>query len=404
LPDGRHYLYLALSGQQANNAIYVMSLDSPETRRLLSGAEAGATYAPPGYLLFLRGTTLMAQPFDAERLELTGEPHPIAENVIFNIVPRLAGFSVSDNGVLVYRSNASANTQLTWFDRAGRPLGTVGPTADQRNHALSPDGRRVAVGRIDLDAGTRDIWLIDLERGTNTRFTSDPSNDAFPLWSPDGSRIVFSSQRETGLAAIYQKPASGTGSEELFVQANLPVIPTDWSRDGQYLLCQTSNDPKTHFDLWVLPLSGERKLIPLFQTEFNEVQGQFSPDARWVAYASNESGRLEIYVQSFPPGRGKWQISTNGGAQPQWRRDGRELFYMSGDLKLMAVEIRAAPNRFEASLPRPLFNLHIVTLPVVRNHYAVSADGQRFLVNTLVEESAPSPLTVVMNWTADLKK
>ena len=404
LPDGRHFLYLANSPQRESAGIYVGSLDSKETK-LVVNTDVSAAYAPPGYLLFMRDRTLMAQDFDADRLELRGEPFPVAEQVdrLGQGVP-FALFSVSETGVLVYRSGSSDITQLIWFDREGKQLGTVGPTAGQTTPWLSPDEKRVAFGRVDLQGGSSDIWLIELARGIPTRFTFDAASDSAPVWSPDGSRIVFSSDRD-GLPNIYQRAASGGGNDEALLKSDKMKFPTDWSADGRFILYQEQN-PRTGYDLLVLPLSGEQKPFPFLQTDFDERQGRFSPDEKWIAYTSNESGTWQVYVQSFPASGGKWQVSTNGGVQPQWRRNGKELLYLSSDRKLMALEVRANGSTFAAGVPKELFQLRLQTvgLPGPRNFYVAASDGQRFLVTSTPEEGATTPTTVVLNWTVDLKR
>ncbi len=399
LPDGRHFLYLARSTQRENSAIYAGSIDSNDSKFLVN-ADSSPAYAPPGYLLFLRERTLMAQPFDAGKLQLTGEPFPIAEQVGFNSANGRGFFAVSENGVLVYRSNVFADTQLAWFDRTGKQIAPVGTGGQITGLALSPDDRRVVVSRLDSQ-GNSDLWVI--EQARETRFTFDPANDANPVWSPDGNRIAFNSSR-SGLIDIYLKPASGAGNEELLFKSTNPKVPFDWSTDGRFIL-YGELDPKTNVDLWVLPLFGDQKSIPLLQTTFTEVQGRFSPDGRWIAYASNESGTFQVYVQSFPPSGGKWMISTNGGVQPRWRRNGKELFYLAPDKKLMVVDLKEDANKFEAGSPRALFETRVLFVGFTTvSSYEVTGDGQRFLMNTVVEESSPSPLTVVLNWTAGLKK
>jgi Tol biopolymer transport system component len=414
LPDGRHFLYVTNTRKVEDEAIYLATLDGKERKRLV-GAKQSAAYAPPaagsedGHLLFLRDRTLMAQALDAKRFELAGEPFPVAEQVDSYL--RLGFFSVSANGALAYRSVSIGNiSQLVWFDRGGKSLGALGQPADYYGGlALSPDGKRVAVGEGD-QAGS-DIWLLDVARGVHTRFTFD-TKSLRPTWSPDGTRLVFSSTRD-GSVNIYQKDSSGSGNEELLSKSGNPE---GWSPDGRYLLYIVL-DPKTNDrDLWVLPDPAgppeNHKPIPYLQTPFSEGQGRFSPDGHWIAYISNESGpaQYQIYVQSFPAGAGKFQVSTGaGGTQPRWRRDGKEIFYLAADGKLMAVETQTTP-RFEARAPKPLFDPRISRgglAPYVFYRYDVTADGTRFLVNsapTTTESSASAPITVVVNWLAALKR
>ncbi len=399
LPDGRHFLYFARSAQPENSAIYVRALDQPQAKRIIR-ADTNVAYAPPGYLLFPREETLMAQAFDAASLELMGAPFRVAEQVGRGQTSE-AFFSVSDNGVLVYQSGGTTKTQLVWVDRGGKQLGAPGPPGYYRQPALSPDEKRVAISRPDAQTGTLDVWLMDLERGISSRLTFDPANDLSPVWSPDGSRVVFASNRD-GPLNLYQKLSSGAGSEEPILKSSDRKYPSDWSLDGRFIL-YLQNSPNTQWDLWVLPLFGDRQPIPFLQTKFNERRGVFSPDARWIAYDSDESGSYQVCVQSFPPGS-KWQISSEvgssseGGSSLHWRRDGKELFFLSANGKLMAVEVKASASGVEFSVPRPLFEAHSTV------GYAVTADGQRFLLNTPVEESASAPITVVMNWTAELKR
>ena len=399
LPDGRHFLYYARSTQPESSAIYVGSLDQPQAKRIIS-VNANVAYAPPGYLLFPREGTLMAQAFDVASLELTGAPFRVAEQVGYFRLSNEAYFSVSDTGVLVYQSGGTARTQLVWVDRSGKQLGSPGPPGDYLSLALSPDEKRVAIERFDALTGTPDIWLLDLARGISSRFTSDPAYDDYPVWSPDGSRIVFASNRD-GAWNLYQKLSSGAGSEEALLKSSDQKRPNDWSLDGRFILYQQLS-PDTQWDLWVLPLFGDRQPIPFLQTKFNEQRGVFSPDARWIAYESDDSGSFQVCVRSFPPSGGKSQISSEGGRWPRLRRDGKELFYLAANGKLMAVEVKANASGFEFSVPKPLFEAHTVTRLFAS--YAVTADGQRFLLNTPVEESAAAPITVVLNWAAEVKR
>jgi serine/threonine protein kinase len=394
LPDGRHYLYLS---RQEKSGIYVGSLDSKETRRIVD-TDFNAAYAPRGDLLFVREGALMAQPFDAGKLELTGEPSRVAQQVRLS-TDLNSHFTGSENGVLVYQSgDEMADSQLAWHDRAGKQISTVGPAGNYSSIWLSPDQNGVAIVREEKSIDN--IWLIDIARNAPTRFTFVPAFDVNPIWSPDGSRIVFGSTRN-GQEDLYVKPASGRGDEELLLKTSSPKFPTDWSSDGKLLLYMETN-ARGKYDIWKLPLEGDRTPKPFLQDDYNKFDANFSPDGKWIAYSSDESGQQQIYVQPFPGGGGKYQVSIAGGGNPRWRRDGKELFYISADRKLVAVEVKAG-STFAAGATKPLFDIHVKGfLPTVSN-YAVSRDGQRFLTNDFAETSAP-PITVVLNWTADLKR
>ncbi len=397
LPDGRHFLYLAFGQKTEDNTYRIGSLDSKESKAV-APAQSLLTYAPPGYLLFVRDNTLVAQRFDASALKTTGEPVPLADHVGATGLG-LASFSTSRNGILAYRSG-QAGSRLVWVDRSGKELSTLGEPGDYGGTMLSPAGDRLALEMNDPRSGKGDIWLRDLARGVTSRFTFDASANEFqPIWSPDGGTIVFSSDRG-GTFDLYQKAVSGGGEEKLLLQSDEMKFACDWSRDGKYIVYQ-SRGKKTLWDIWILPTFGDRKPIPVLQTPFSEFRPTLSPDGRWLAYQSNESGRAEIYVQAFPGPGGKWQVSTAGGVEPSWRRDGKELYYGTPDLKLMAVEIRPAET-FEAGLPQPLFQAHIQTTLNVRNHYLASADGQRFLMLAPLGREAMPPTTLVLNWSAEL--
>jgi eukaryotic-like serine/threonine-protein kinase len=391
----------------ATREIFVGSLDSPETGRLVA-AESAAIYAPPGHLLFVRQGTLLAQPFDLKKLELSGEAVPIAEQVAFDTVA--PGFSASDNGILTYRTGAgSSEYQLVWVDRSGKVIESTGMPGLYRSPAISPDAKRIAVYRHEGTGG--DVWIVDASGGKTSRLTFDASQDnAHPIWSAGGSSIIFESHRN-GKWGIYQKLANGTGGEELLFESEPGKIPMSWSAAVNTVLFLLT-DPKTGGDIWALPLNGDRKPFPLLQTTFNESHPQISPDGKWFAYESNETGRAEVYVQSFPPGRGKWQISSSGGAFARWRPDGKELFYMSAMSygKIVGVSVQATGLTFEFSAPHPLFDsgyLNAVPGPGPYNTFDVSSDGQRFLiprpVGTDTAALANSPINVVLNWPGLLK-
>jgi len=357
-----------------------------------------------GHLLFLRGTTLVARPFDARRRELTGEPVPVAEEV-GNNGTIFGFFAASENGTLAYRSAGPANIQLSWFDRGGKLLGQVGDPAPYLDYvALSPDQTRAARGETTALSLNADIWLLEFARGRRTRFTFNPARDYYPVWSPDGAHIAFSSSR-AGRYDLYRKASNGTGNDELLLMSAENKRPMSWSSDGRFLL-YTAVAPKTKSDLWVLPMQGDRKPFPLLVTDYNQSWGRFSPDSRWMAYQSDESGTDEIYVQPLDLssatgvslGAGKTLISKGGGMRPIWRRDGKELFYEAPDRKVMAVEVTTKPA-LQAGVPQPLFQV-----PDANIVWDVSTDGKRFLIPVPVVETAQTPITVVLNWTAALKK
>jgi eukaryotic-like serine/threonine-protein kinase len=400
LPDGRHFLYLIRGDPQENQMICLGSLDLKDRKRLLK-ADSGGTYAPPGYLLFARAGTLLAQRFDAKTLQLEGDPFPVVESVAYRLSRGHAAFSISENGRLAYLTGGiNPKTQLVWFDRKGKRLGSVTDPGDYRCPELSHDQKRVLVERLDPEARTYDIWLLELLRGTRSRLTIDPSNDSNGVWSPDDQRIIFTSNRR-GHWDIYRRILSGTGGDEIVLESSDGKNVDQWSEDGRFIV-YTSSGP-SYNDLCVLPLFGDRKPTPFLQTPFNEVQARISPNGRWIAYASDESGTLQVYVQSFPPSGAKWPISANGGGQPAWRRDGRELFYVAADKKIMAAAVKET-SVFEAGVPEALFQTGISGLLNARNHYTVTADGRRFLINTPVEETTPLQLTVVLNWMARLRR
>ena len=401
LPDGRHFLHYVLGGPR--NGINLSSLDSAERKLLLNSDSTNVIYSQ-GYLLFLRETTLMAQPFDAQRLALTGDAFPIAEQIQTSSTVQPNGvFSASENGVLAYQTGTgAAGYQLLWFDRTGKQVGVLGDPAAYSDLELSPDGKRASVSILDPAGKGRDIWLYDVSRGLRTRFTFGPANlHAKSIWSPDGSRLVFNSNGK-GHLDLYQKASSGAGAEEVLLEDNLDKYPVSWSPDGRFILYVTTGVARIN-NLFVLPLSGDHKPIPFLKTQFNQPIGQFSPDGKWVAYVSDESGRNEVYVAPFPGPGGKWQISTVGGTHPRWRRDGTEIFYLASDYKLMTAAVNGKGSSFEVGAVKSLFQTRS---PLFANRYSydVSADGQRFLINTAPEQVASAPITVVLNWTAGLKK
>src|SRR5215813_2673974 len=403
LPDDRHFLYFIQSGTPGAAGVFLGSTDGSLKQQILA-INTNAVYAESGRggdLLFMREGALLAQPFDLKQLKLTGEALPIADHVGQDSTFSQGNFSVSSNGVLVYDGSVDrASKQLVWVDREGKQIRSLGKIGGWSQPALSVDEKRIAVDR-DQPGGTREVWLYDADGGNASRFTFDPADNTTPLWSPDGSQIVWGSNRNVTYD-IYLKAANGIGSDETLYSSGNVKVATDWSRDGRYIVFYELS-PKTNRDIWVLPLFGDRKPWPFLQSEANEVGAKLSPDAQWLAYASDESGRYEIYMQSFPSGGGKRQISTNGGFGPRWRGDGKELYYQTPEGALMAVDVNAG-KVFENGAPHKLFEFRSGNGLLTVAPYAVSADGQRFLLNMLVDESGGAPLTVVLNWTATLKK
>jgi eukaryotic-like serine/threonine-protein kinase len=393
LPDGRHFLFLSLPG----NVVHVGSLDSADVTRVVT-ADSRAAYAR-GYLFFVRELTLVAQPFDAGRLETTGDAVPIVEDVSVNPNNGRAAFAASESGVLAYRTGTGAlDRSLRWFDRTGKELSVLGQPGRYDDVELSPDGRQVSVSAIDSKASRRDIWTFDVARNLRTRFTFDADNVAM-IWSPDRSRVAFSSNRK-GHLDLYMKAASGTGSEEPLLEDQRDKLPVSWSPDGQRILYVAFGGPSSN-DLFVLSLSGDRKPVPFLNTPFSEHSAQFSPDGRWIAYASNESGANEVYVAPFSGQGGKRQISTNGGNDPRWSRNGSELIYVAPDNTLMAAQVDGKGTAFDVGTVTPLFHS---LMGFGRYDYAVASDGQQFLIDTIPAETTSTAVTVVLNWTAGLKK
>ena len=404
LPDGHHFIYrvggTGATAQNENNGIYLGLLESQE-QRLILRADTSAAYAS-GHLLFAREGTLMAQPFDEKSFQLIGDAFPLAEHLQFDVVITRAIFSVSENGVLAFQSGAArGDSRLIWFDRSGKQTGQLGEPGFYFQPQFSPDGQKLAVASFDIRAGSADIWLYELARNVPTRFTFDPASDVAPIWSPDGSTIILSSNRK-GPYDIYQKAFTGAGSEEVLLESDETKTANSWSADGRFIV-YTSADAKanTKEDLWILPLFGDHKPFPFLRTQFNESFAQFSTDGHWIAYVSDESGSNQVYIAPFPGPGGKWQASRAGGSEPRWRGDGKELFFLAPDNKLMAVDVNAKESILEIGNAQPLFEVHPNTAP--GTHYDVTHDGKRFLVASAGEGSS-APITLVVNWTAELKR
>jgi len=408
LPDGRHFLYIARShtGDESNSAaIYADSLDGKE-RKMIVRAQANASFAS-GHLLFPREHSLLAQQFDPARLQLSGEAVAIAQDLSIGGGYNEAAFSVSSDGVLVTETgNPDEETRLTWLDRAGKSVGTLGSLAQYEDLALSPDGSRVAVTISDADSHNWDIWIYDISRGISTRFTSDPGTDAVPCWSPDATRIAFCSDRKGGAFDLFVKSTSGIGPEEVVLESAVYKVPGGWTPDGRSIVYTNSDTSlKNKDDLMVVSLTGDRKPSPYLMSEFNENACVLSPDGRFMAFVSDESGKNEVYVASFPAPTGKWRISSAGGQMPIWRRDGRELFFVAPGDRLTAAPIAALGNSIHVGPLETLFEAQFPSLPYPGARlYDVSADGRRFLALLRVTRAVASPMTLVVNWAADLKK
>jgi Tol biopolymer transport system component len=406
-------LYWVRGDKPENTGIYASSFAKPDERKQLLSADTNALYAPGGggrdYLLWLRGGTLLAQEFDASTLKLTGDPQAVADPVsqIGVFQPKM-NVAVSASGQLFY-SAANTSSQFTWFDRSGKRRGVVGEPGEYNAFRLSPDGNRIVTGRSRR--GGSDLWFLDVERGATSRFTDAGTNaHSYPTWSPSGRTIVFNASipnHTSGILAF--KDADGVGGERTAIESAAVRVPTDWSPDGRYIL-YLEIAPGTGVDLWILPVTPEgrpaeaAKPTPYLRTPFTEMQGRFSPETnpRWVAYVSDESGRYEVYVDTFPERRHKTPMSTGGGSYPAWGAGERELYFVSPDFKLMAVSLKLGPDSVEPSVPRELFPLPAVDTGY--SPYEATPDGQRFLVRATPLQQTAEPLTVIVNWPALLNK
>jgi len=393
LPDGRRFVVTC--EMEGDTGLCVASLDSSRVRMLLPIQESGARaeYAPPGHLLYTRGDVLLAQAFDTVELRLHGEPVTIADRIEHYGPVGLDNFSVSARGLLVYRTE-EALAQLEWKDRNGRTLGQVGKPGPYQDLSLSPDDRNLAVSRVDSEDSAGDLWIIDLERDVTTRFTSGPDDDMGLLWSPDSRRIVFSSTDNVP-PFLHIKNVAGGEPEVLLPSRGTLQVATGWSPDGRRIL-YGDRDPITGWDIWILPFEGERQPVPFLRTEFGEGFATFSPSGKWIAYASDESTRWEVYVRPLRDGSETRRVSTDGGYRPRWRHDGKELFYIDLDGRLMAVEVTSEAT-FTSGTPQALFSYDVPANII--NPYDVTSDGQRFILATLIAGESRLP-TVIIEWTA----
>jgi eukaryotic-like serine/threonine-protein kinase len=397
LPDGKHFLYVALSSEPGRSEARVGSLDSNVDQPLFANYSK-VLYSDPGYLLFVKDGTLMAQAFDPGSLKTKGDIFPVAESVASLVGNGTAAFSVSKTGTLLYRNTgAGSSTELAWFDRSGKKTGSVPTVGSVSRPYLSPDQTFIAMQRNDGQSA--DIWLIDRVRGTNSRLTLDSGDETYPVVSPNGKQVAYTSTRD-GKLGFYIKSASGVGAEELIatVQGGDPAI-TDWSPDGKLLLYGFMAG-ETQWDSWAVEVTGERKAFPVLNQKFNDYRARFSPDGHWISYTSNETGRQEIYVQGFPPSGEKKQISVDGGNYAYWRQDGREIIFDSADGKMMAVDIKLG-TPLQVGVPRELFKLPGL---IYSSRYAITPDAQRLLFPLAPQSSDRPTITIVLNWTLDLRK
>ena len=417
LPDGQRFLYFVASGDPNVQGVYASSLDNPSERRQIVRTAAKATFVPgrgshPAYLLWLQDQTLLAQRFDAGSLERAGDPVSVAENIGLNTnIPIRAAYWASEAGLLSYfNSDGGLRRRIAWVGKDGKALGDALVEADVSSPVLSPDAQRIAVSRVTQATGRNnaDIWVWDMTRKTMTRLTTHESSENYPVWSPDGAMLAFSSDREAGVSQIFRRSSSGTGADERLTDGPNNKEPLHWSRDGRYLLYRERAD-NGNYDLMALPLEGDRKPIPVVTSPFNENIGAISPDGSWVAYRGNETGRFELYVEAFsgsrdrPRATGRLQLSNTGASDMGWRDDGRELYYEDGTGRIMAVGIEAGPAGIRAGTPHELF-ASAVNVPAPHSMNA-TGDGQRFLLflNTEFDGDA-NRLTIVSNWQAALRR
>jgi Tol biopolymer transport system component len=406
LPDGKHFLFYNHSRDQQNEATYAASLDGGAPKLLVRG-DFGVVYTQPGYLLFVRQGTLMAQRFDADRLRLIGEATPLAEHVAANAVVNQAIFTASENGVLAYQlGNAfsGGDAQLLWFDREGKQIGKTGTTAYFAAANLSPDGRKIAAEIAASGTSSFNIWVFDLARGIPTRLTFSSGIDAAPCWSPDGKTIAFMSNR-SGQDHLYEKAADGTGGTSPLVVDNAREDNPSFSSDGRYLIFERrASAPGSHAEIWALPLFGDRKAFPVVQSPQFDVTGPaLSPDGKWLAYTSHLSGLEEVYIVPFGRGSGRWEVSNDGGFYSRWRHDGKELFYLSPDNEIMSAEIAEQGAGLTIKKVTSLFQTN-ANASTFHWPYDVSPDGNKFVVLGLGAQGTSEPLTLVTNWPALLKK
>jgi Tol biopolymer transport system component len=395
LPDGKHFVYYAMGTDSARTGLYLGSIEGKQSTRLRD-ADSFAAYADPGLLVFVQSGRLLAQALDERSLRLTGDAISLAESIIYDVdFTQSSAFAVSRSGNIAFRNAPVRGNELVWFDREGKRLGTLAHAGDYAEPALSHDGRYVAVQR------GRDVILISVTTGASSRLVGGSYG---PTWSPDDKRIIFS-HIERGGSDIFLQEISDAGSPKLLVHSTATKNMDDWSQDGRYIAWgNTDLQSPTGPDLYIMQLDGGHQPIAFLSTPFNEGSARFCPDGKWIAYTSDESGRDEIYVQPFPKGGDKLPISIGGGSEPYWRGDGKEIFYLSADRKLMAVAVRTTGTQLEAGSPTVLFRTIVPSLLDARSHYVPAADGQRFLVVADLPENQSAPVNVVLNFPAELNR
>jgi eukaryotic-like serine/threonine-protein kinase len=398
LPDGNHFLYFI--GERVDqptdqDGVYIGSLDSKVKKKILHNSMQ-AIYAS-GHILFVRGKLLMAQPFDSKRLEFTGDAFPVTDNVGVDVSYNLSLFSASQNGTIAYLPGEGASgTNLVLYDRDGNVIGIVGERAIFNSPKFSTDGGRIVVDIFDNKTRANNIWVYDIQRGARTQITFDGLNASDPIWSPDGQSIIYSKSNGR-IENLNMKPSTGAGSEQTLYQSTHQMIPTSWSPDGKYLTYFNRGE----YDLWVLPLEDAVAAIPFLQSPSVLGSPVLSPDGKWIAYDSNESGRSEIYVRPFPGPGGKWQISTAGGTRPRWRNDGREIFYFDYEGTINSADVSIKESTVDVTSVRPLFT----TKANIRfGTYDITSDGKFFVVNSVIKSYEDELITLIVNWDADMKK
>jgi len=399
LPDGQRFVFVARSGRPDKSSTYVGFLDGRPPVRLMD-TSAQARYSRTGHLLYPQDGTLLARTLDSATLMFVGEPVRLADGVRASVTGLRARYSVSDTGVLVYQQIHEPRYRLHWYDRAGRSLGALGAPDSYSNVRISPDATRVVIDLNDNPRGGRSVWIVDIATGSRTRVTFGEADDWQPIWSRDGARVLFGSYRN-GPLDLYERSADGATPAAAVLESDVQKVPSDVSKDGRTLLVSELSADRLNDVVAYTVGTGAKTTIA--GTEAGELHASFSPDDRWVAYQSDESGRSQIYIQSFPPTGAKWQVTTDGGVEPRWSRDGRELYYLEPGRGIMALAVDAAPVFRQA--PMLLVPTRIAALGAGASNFDVTADGRRFLVREPVDEpDEPAPMQMILNWPALVAK